>query len=184
MLTFLKLEALSGMRHIFKGPKHMWSLPQLNVLVITNCEALEKIVEEDEQNQNISNPCFCFPQLKRVIVKNCNKLKHLFRMNTANEFSKLQELVIMEASDLEEVFAVSDECEREEAMQNNVRPKLKLAMLVELPSLANVWPYKLQTVEHRIVVKCPKLSLTSTITIEDLEVLSKLQFLFLCSFIL
>ena len=209
------------MSHIFKGPKHMWtlqnliqlavegcgklkviistslvrSLPQLNELYIMDCEALEQIVEDDEENQNISNPCFrqvCFPKLKWFVVKNCNKLKCLFRMNTANEFPKLEELVIMEASDLEEVFGVSDQCEREQAIQNDLFPKLKFVLLAELPSLTNVWPYKLQTVEHRIVVNCPKLFLKSTITVEYMrnvygppsndEIDGKLHSLFICSF--
>ena len=141
------------------------SLPQLNELIIIECEELEKITIQDEENENMLNPCsqkICFPQLKVLAIRHCNKLKHLFSISTSRKFPKLKCLIIYEASQLQEVFE-NEKCETEESKEL-VFPELKYLILMQLPSLTNAsQEIEFQTVTSRVVQNCPNLSLATTL---------------------
>ena len=141
------------------------SLPQLNELIIIECEELEKITIQDEENENMLNPYsqkICFPQLKVLLIKHCNKLKHLFSISTSRKFPRLKCLMIKEASHLQEVFE-NEKCETEERKEL-VFPELKYLLLMQLPSLTNAWQQiEIQTVTCRVVQNCPNLSLATTL---------------------
>ena len=138
------------------------SLPQLKGLLIIECEELEQITIEDEENENMSNPYFqkgCFPQLKVLFIWHCNKLKCLFSISTSQEFPQLEYLIIKEASQLEEVFE-SEKCKTEERKEVAL-PKLKCLFLLQLPSLINFCHgIEFQTVTY-VVQNCPNLSLAT-----------------------
>ena len=139
-------------------------LSQLEALQIIKCEELEQIIIEDEENENMSNPYSqkgCFPQLKFLLIKHCNKLKCLFSTSVSREFPKLQYLIINEASQLEEVFE-SEKSEIEKRKEVAL-PKLKYLILVQLSSLTNVFQgIESQTMTCRVVQNCPNLSLATT----------------------
>ncbi|XP_019433962.1 PREDICTED: uncharacterized protein LOC109340689 isoform X2 [Lupinus angustifolius] len=190
-LVEMDLLQLPELRYICKGPKNILSLesltsltivgcrklkfvlsasvlrflPLLESLLIVNCEELEQIIEEDEENKNQQQ--VCFPQLTVLVVIHCNKLKRLFSFSTSQELPKLEQLIINEASLLEEVFGCELGDESEEMVEIMI-PKLEHLILVELPCLANVFQgNELQSVRYRVVHNCPKLTLTRTTTLRD-----------------
>ncbi|CAL0307533.1 unnamed protein product [Lupinus luteus] len=190
-LVEMDLLQLPELRYICKGPKNILSLesltsltivgcknlkfvlsasvlrflPLLETLLIVNCGELEQIIEEDEENKNEQQ--VCFPQLTVLVVIHCNKLKRLFSISTSQELPKLEQLIINEASLLEEVFGCELGDESEEMVKIMI-PKLEHLILVELPCLANVFQgSELQSVRYRIVHNCPKLTLTRTTTLQD-----------------
>ena len=146
-------------------------LPELERLEITECQELKQIIEEDAENQRLSNfvsPQPCFPKLAALVVNNCHNLKRLFSVFTSNDLLNLELLIIWGASVLEELIV----CEQRQVDEmGNVRvklPKLKLLVLTYLSSLCQ--GIELPNLTLRVIHDCPKLSLTSSFaTLEQFE---------------
>ncbi|PNY13999.1 putative CC-NBS-LRR resistance protein, partial [Trifolium pratense] len=132
-------------------------------LRIEQCDELKYIIEEDHVEKNeISNDHMspirtCFPKLKTLVVRNCNKLKYIFPASVCTELPELWFLMIRETSKLEKIFGGSEENDQIVEI-----PKLRLVVFVELPSFFQDQGIEFQTVEFRLVRKCQNLSLTST----------------------
>jgi hypothetical protein len=90
------------------------SLLQLEFLEISNCEELEQIIandNDDEKDQILSGSDLqssCFPNLCRLEIRRCNKLKSLFPVAMASGLKKLQILTVVESSQLLGVFGQDD----------------------------------------------------------------------------
>ncbi|KAI4316042.1 hypothetical protein L6164_024060 [Bauhinia variegata] len=164
-------------------------LPKLKVIAIRDCQELEylmpisfakgllqlknvEITRASQLNEDQSNPDseqVCLPELSTLIVEQCNKLKCLFSFTTSIEFPKLKFLVIKEAYELKEVITCDEKCDKREQLQVKF-PDLEYVVLVQLPKLREVYrEVELQTVRHRVVYHCPKLSLRSSDTLENLN---------------
>jgi hypothetical protein len=193
-LEDLKLVNLPQLMYIWMGAKHFVSLqhlrkihicncpklksifsisvlrvlPLLKILVVEQCEELEQIIEDDdEENENVPNPQVCFSQLKFLLVTHCNKLKHLFYIHTSHEFPELEYLTLNQNSSLVQVFKVGSGV-REGRVQV-LLPKLKHAILMQLPNLNNICQgIEFHTLTNLLVHNCPKFSLPSTNTNEDM----------------
>ena len=80
------------------------SLVQLEVLEISTCDELEQIIakdNDDEKDQILAGSDLqssCFPNLCRIEIKECNKLKSLFPIAMALGLKKLQLLEVRESS--------------------------------------------------------------------------------------
>ncbi|KAF7842576.1 putative disease resistance protein [Senna tora] len=144
------------------------SLPQLEMIFVSECEELVQIIEEIEQDHDLSHQ-ECFPMLRTIRVKKCESLKCLFSISTCGVLPNLQELEIKDASELKQVFGYNQD-EKKEMSTKDVFPKLGTLVLKNLPSLDCVCQgFDFQIVRKRFVHDCPKISLTSTITISDDE---------------
>lgn len=206
-LQSLKLYNLHELRYTFMGPKHfislqnvkalqiegcsklkvifsasvLRSLPQLIYLEIKDCEGLQKIMEEDEENQRQSIPHYrqvCFPKLIALVIEHCHSLKHLISVTTFHEFPKLELMIIKEASQLDGMFRNE---QSDEFPQLKLRlPKLKYLVLMQLPNLADLsQQMELQNVTYSVVHHCPKLSFAPTTTLEDLKnILEGMHFIY------
>ncbi|KAK7401384.1 hypothetical protein VNO78_12814 [Psophocarpus tetragonolobus] len=165
--------------HIFNCPKlkaiffasMLRMLPLLKILVVEHCEELEQIIEDDDkENENVSNPQspkVCFSQLKVLLVSNCNNLKHLFFISISHEFPELELLILNQNSQLAQVF--EGEADLREGRVEVWLPNLKHAILMEQPNLINFCEgIEFQTVINLLVHSCPKFSVTSTTTVEDM----------------
>jgi hypothetical protein len=143
-------------------------LPLLKILVLEQCEELEQIIEDDdEENENVPNPQVCFSQLKFLLVTQCNKLKHLFYIHTSHEFPELEYLTLNQNSSLVQVF--KDGSGVREGRVQVLLPKLKHAILMQLPNLNNICQgIEFHTLTNLLVHNCPKFSLPSTNTNEDM----------------
>ncbi|XP_058787876.1 uncharacterized protein LOC131662183 [Vicia villosa] len=133
-------------------------LPQLVGMIIIECDELKHIIEDDLENEKMSNSSSlrtCFPKLEVLVVEKCNKLKSMFPVSICNELPELKCLIIREADELQEIFK-SETGE----IQNVKIPNLKFVAIVNLPSLFQTEGIQFETVEYRCVLDCQKLSFT------------------------
>jgi len=144
-------------------------LPLLKILVVEQCEELEQIIEDDaEENENVQSPQVCFSQLKFLLVAHCNKLKHLFYIRTSQVFPELEYLILDQDSSLVQVFKAGPGVR--DGRVEVLLPKLKYVMLMQLPNLNDVCQgiVGFQTLTNLSVHNCPKFSITSTTSVEDM----------------
>jgi len=130
-LTTLEVNECKRLTHVFTNSM-IASLLQLEILEISDCEELEQIIakdNDDEKDQIFSGSDLqsaCFPNLCRLEIRGCNKLKSLFPVAMASGLKKLQileyvfpvsvspslqnleEMEIREADNLKQVFYSGD----------------------------------------------------------------------------
>jgi len=140
-LTTLMVKKCDRLTHVFTN-NIIASLVQLKFLYISNCEELEQIIakdNDDENDQILSGrdlQSSCFPNLCRLRIIGCNKLKSLFPVAMASGLKKLQELQVRESSQLLEVFGRDDHTSPVNVEKVMVLPNLKELLLVQLPSIS------------------------------------------------
>jgi hypothetical protein len=153
------------------------SLVQLEVLEISACEELEQIVAKDndyEKDQIFSGSDLqsaCFPNLCRLEIRGCNKLKSLFPVAMASGLKKLQILKVKESSQLLGVFGQGDHASPVNVEKEMVLPDLQELFLVQLPSISSfslgcsdfLFPH----LKKLVVDGCPKLITESATTSND-----------------
>jgi len=134
----------------------------LNTLEVRECKELRHIIEEDLEDKKLSNPLSpqpCFPKLTTLIVEQCHKLKYLTFVSASNDFPNLEFLVINGATEL---------LQFNETGKTQVElPELKLLIFIHLSKFCQETQFL--NVEHRIVRNCPKLSFTSTTTLDKIK---------------
>jgi hypothetical protein len=139
-LTTLEVKNCDRLTHVFTT-NMIASLVQLNVLEISNCEELEQIIakdNEDENNQIFSGSDLqssCFPNLCRLEITGCNKLKSLFPVAMASGLKRLQILKVKESSQLLGVFGQDDHASPANVEKEMVLPDLEWLILEKLPSI-------------------------------------------------
>ncbi|KAK7260598.1 hypothetical protein RIF29_26786 [Crotalaria pallida] len=138
-------------------------LPKLECLEVNGCKELKQIIEEDLEDKKFANHDSlqaCFPKLVVLSVYKCPELRSL--ISSSSDVPNLEVLILVRANELEELI-------EGDQRQGNVSigkvkvvlPKLNILIFGELPRLC-IEGNELQTVRHRVVSDCPKLSLTST----------------------
>ncbi|XP_058762636.1 uncharacterized protein LOC131636013 isoform X3 [Vicia villosa] len=140
-------------------------LPQLDELIIRDCEELKHIFQDDLEYQNMSSSTTCFPKLKALVVEKCNKLKYVFPVSICDQLPELRVLFIIEAKELENIFKSSEG----EGIEIVRIPNLKLVVTLGLPSLFQTQEIQFQRAKYRFIKNCDKLSLTSTSTELNLQ---------------
>lgn len=168
-LKLMKVKDCGKLRYLFSRTLAE-GLGNLEDLSILKCDLMEEIVSVDEaeveqgaaQERNVSSapqPMF-FPNLKKLLIGKCNKMKRVLSLTNAHNLKQLEELTVASCNHMERIITVSDE---EKAAENkNVLPKLKILALEDLPELDSVyngeiaalrWP----SLEELKVWDCPKL---------------------------
>ncbi|BAT98715.1 hypothetical protein VIGAN_10004100 [Vigna angularis var. angularis] len=138
-------------------------LPKLKLLKIRKCKELRQIIEKDVEGKNLSNLVSlqpCFPKLEALHVDDCHKLKRLFSGSASNDLPNLHLLAINGTYELEELVGCKQGKTKVEL------PRLKLLILMHLLNFRQ--EIELHNLKNCIIYKCPKLSLTSTTTLEKL----------------
>ncbi|KAL2337244.1 hypothetical protein Fmac_011690 [Flemingia macrophylla] len=145
-------------------------LPALEILVVKHCKELEHIIEDDKENESVSNPIapkVCLSKLKFLLVTHCNNLKHLSFISSSHEFPELEHLILNQNSQQVKVF--ESETSVREARVDVLLPKLKHVVLMQQPDLISFCQdIEFQAVINLLVHNCPKFTLTSTTTVEDM----------------
>ncbi|KAK4263576.1 hypothetical protein QN277_028969 [Acacia crassicarpa] len=115
------------------------SLPRLSGLSIKECEELEEIISEkwEKELDHFPNSSLFFPQLSRLEVYRCSKLKYLFSLPYIGDLAKLENVKIKGCSQLEQLFSCELEI-REEESNKNLLPNLKYLVLEDLPKLTRI----------------------------------------------
>ncbi|XP_022633328.1 uncharacterized protein LOC106753593, partial [Vigna radiata var. radiata] len=182
-LKKFELEFLPQMTYIWVGPKNSLTLQHLTTLTITECEKLEVIfsksvvrflpelkllkirkckeLREIIEGDDLVSPQPCFPKLEALHVGHCHKLKRCFSESTSDDLPNLHFLAINGANELEELVGCK------QGMTKVELPRLKLLIFMHLPNFRQ--EIELHNLKNRIVYKCPKLSFTSTTTLEKLR---------------
>ncbi|XP_061965952.1 uncharacterized protein LOC133689877 [Populus nigra] len=166
-LTTLKVEECKRLTHVFTDSM-IASLLQLEFLEISNCEELEQIIakdNDDEKDQIFSGSDLqssCFPNLCRLEITGCNKLKSLFPLAMASGLKKLQELKVKESSQLLGVFGQGDHASHVNVEKEMVLPNLEWLSLEELPSIVyfshGCYDFLFPHLETLLMHGCPKLT--------------------------
>ena len=151
---------------------HLSMFPNLEMLYIKRCNLLQHIFpgsfvggmvkSNDTKSKETSNPLSpqpCFPKLTRLIVEQCHKLKYLTSVSTPNDFSNLEFLVIIGATELLQ-FNETGKSEVELL-------ELKVLIFIHLSKFCQETQFL--NVKYRFVRNCPKLSLTTTTTLEEIQ---------------
>ncbi|KAL3612722.1 hypothetical protein D5086_003742, partial [Populus alba] len=141
-LTTLKMKRCERLTHVVIK-RMIASLIQLKILEISNCEELEQIIAKDNNDKNdqiLSESDLqssCFPNLCRLEIRGCNKLKSLFPVAMASSLKKLQILEVRESSQLLGVFGQDDHASPVNVEKEMVLPDLQELLLVQLPNISS-----------------------------------------------
>ncbi|XP_030937752.1 uncharacterized protein LOC115963005 isoform X2 [Quercus lobata] len=186
-LEDLKVIRCKKLTHLFT-PAPTQSLQKLKFLEIERCDELEHLIVENAEEQVLSEShpqplCFPKPNVVKVKVESCNKLKCLFhvdRWNAVSIFLRLEELELKNCGGLQEVFNFEGFLTREGEQQDEFFPRLRKMCLVELHELTYIWKGPIQLInlnnlEDLKVIGCKKM--THLFTPALAQSLQKLKFL-------
>ena len=172
-LTALEVENCKRLTRVFTHSM-IASLLQLQVLKISNCEELEQIIakdNDDEKDHILSGSDLqssCFPNLCRLEIRGCNKLKSLLPVAMASGLKKLQILEVRESSQLLGVFGQDDHASPVNVEKEMVLPHLKQLILEKLPSIVyfshGCYDFIFPRLLRLEVRQCPKLTTTFATT--------------------
>ncbi|KAF9667161.1 hypothetical protein SADUNF_Sadunf16G0304300 [Salix dunnii] len=170
-LTTLKVSYCEKLTYVFTGSM-VASLVQLKLLVILACEELEQIIAKDnniEKDQILSGSnlqSLCFPNLCKVEIYRCNKLRSLFPVAMATGLPKLQRLEVTNSSQLLGVFGQDDHASHVNVEKQIVFLNLSFLRLYQLPSIVcfslGCDDFLFPRMEDLMVDECPKLTLKFT----------------------
>ncbi|XP_052486478.1 uncharacterized protein LOC105767319 [Gossypium raimondii] len=165
-LTTLTLKDCKKLRYIF-SPMMARILSHLKDLFIEECEEIERLILAKDQVSSSSSNCdtslqpMSFPNLTRITVTNCKNLNSLFPFGFVPVLPKLETLIVIRNSKLEQVFELEDEVEVVPAKEMKF-DKLNFLLLEELPGLIHFCPKGYHSVFPamiRLQVRdCPKLT--------------------------
>ena len=186
-LEYLEVIGCKKLTHLFT-PALAQSLQKLKFLEIERCDKLEHLIVENAEKHvssesHLQPSCLPKPNVVKVKVKGCNKLKCLFhvdRWNLVSSFLTLERLEINNCGGLQEVFNFEGLLTREGEQQDEFFPRLRKMRLVNLHELTYIWKRPIQLVnlnnlENLEVIGCKKLvHLFTPVLFQSLQ---KLKFL-------
>ncbi|KAL5708550.1 hypothetical protein ACHQM5_019336 [Ranunculus cassubicifolius] len=137
-LTRLKVSGCNKLKCLLPIRAVLGHMQQLKELHIKNCNALEMIIEyETAENYSCAEEeDTFFPNLTRLKVSGCDKLKHLLPMTAVRYMLQLKVLEIIRCNVMETVIghqAAEGDSEKDKA----VFPKLESLRLWNLPQLSS-----------------------------------------------
>ncbi|XP_022728546.1 uncharacterized protein LOC111284076 [Durio zibethinus] len=173
-LTKLYVFRCGRLRYIL-SPTIARNLPQLSCLKIHECEELEQIIEKDGQttSQGHNLQPICLPNLTEIEIYKCENLKSLFPMSVAHGLSKLQKLIVLYVSKLEQVFEQSgDEANGSEEKEKVIQlPQFGTLRLEGLPNLVSFSPegyhFVFPSVRIFLVIGCPNITTSFSVDSEQ-----------------
>ncbi|KAL2584859.1 hypothetical protein AAZV13_14G153200 [Glycine max] len=178
MLDMIHVNGCPKLKVIF-SPTILRSLPMLTRLEIIDCEELEQIFDlGDAQSLYTCSQEVCFPNLRTIRVRKCNKLKYLFhnfvfgseKEHDLTGLASVEELDIKECNELKYVFGSEKEhdlrgYQHQSRRQTNIHIyqilRLGTLRLIRLPNLLDIWPKyfhpHLPNLKVLICIDCPRL---------------------------
>ncbi|XVE50610.1 hypothetical protein DITRI_Ditri01bG0177200 [Diplodiscus trichospermus] len=164
-LTHLEIVDCKRLRHIF-SPMFALSFPQLKHLNLQGCEELEQIAKDETSLSSSYLQSLSFPNLTKIWIKSCKKLKCVFPISAACGLPKLEELKIEDAYRLKQVFGHEDEANTIDE-EDVVLPKLRKLELLQLPNLVSFSPlsyhFMFPSPLSVIVEDCPNMTMCLTV---------------------
>ncbi|KAJ6313836.1 hypothetical protein OIU78_017476 [Salix suchowensis] len=164
LLAQLQLWYCEKLTHVFTCSM-VSSLGQLQFLEIFACEELEQIIANDEKDKILCGSdlqSLCFPNLCKVEITRCNKLRSLFPVAMASGLPKLKSLDVEDSSQLLGVFGQDDDASPVNVEKQMVLPNLSFLQLYNLPSIVcfslGCDDFLFPRLGNPKVDKCPKLT--------------------------
>ncbi|XWS09808.1 hypothetical protein CRYUN_Cryun39dG0021000 [Craigia yunnanensis] len=172
-LTHLEIVDCKRLRHIF-SPMFAPNFLQLKDLNLQGCEELEQIIAKDQTSLSSSKlQPLSFPNLTKIWINNCNKLKCVFPISAARGLPNLEEFKVEGASELEQVFGHEEEANTIDE-KYKLLPKLRRLELLQLPNLVSFSPlcnhfmFQLWFNATAIIEDCPNMTLCFTVDVNNL----------------
>ncbi|KAK4254257.1 hypothetical protein QN277_009661 [Acacia crassicarpa] len=182
LLRSLLISELVGLKSLFT-PSIVSSLKQLEILKVKNCDTLEHIVTDKEDDHDHMNVNSIFPNLRKIIVYSCGDLEYLAPHQVL--FLELRTIEVWNCKSMEYLFSISSgelpqllsvdiqdapqlgegfrwkHGEGQKLVMGDVFPKLCVIRLVNLPTLHTICQgIDFHTVKFRHVIRCPAISST------------------------
>ncbi|KAF7833262.1 putative disease resistance protein [Senna tora] len=155
------------------------SLLLIQELQMEDCSELKYIMTSGVSDNNYrgkqivavpDNSCFYFSRLKKLHIRNCQKLEYIFPISVVQRLEQLEEISIKNAPNVKYLFSEPDH-EYYSSSQNeiqNVLPNLKVISFQHLLNLVNIFPesYQYQPIWPFLTKfcceDCPKLTIGCT----------------------
>ena len=104
---------------------------------------------------------FRSPNLKKLEVWHCNRLRHMFSPSLARNLLQLEELIIQNCGELEQIF-IEDDAADMTSHREIVLPQLQKLILQQLASLVNFCPvgyhFIFPSLSKLMVFSCSKIT--------------------------
>ncbi|XP_057740336.1 uncharacterized protein LOC130957496 isoform X1 [Arachis stenosperma] len=197
-LTWLKVEGCASLKYLFTSSAAK-CLVQLEQLHISNCEALESLMLDDDHDVLIfkklkklslsqipklesfykGNSTLNFPSLDEVEVTECNRLEYMFTFSTAKSLQKLYQMVISKCESLETVVLATQKGDK--SQEDLTFSDFTYLTLSELPKLESLFTENSSTLNFPSlkdveVTKCNRLEYMFTFsTAKSLHKLGKMK---------
>ncbi|XVE50616.1 hypothetical protein DITRI_Ditri01bG0177600 [Diplodiscus trichospermus] len=164
-LKTLKITFCSKLAYLFPSPLAQ-SLVTLEVLVVNNCESLERIIikeaaeSKDQIVSNMDDYYLCCPKLKVLNIIGCRSLKYVFPITLAKGLPYLEFVEISWCSQLKQVFKMTKE-KGGRSQQDIVLRRLRILILQNLEKLSSFCPKKFVgslSLKEFKVRNCPRLT--------------------------
>ncbi|ERM99247.1 disease resistance protein RPS2 [Amborella trichopoda] len=150
-----------------------------NILEVNHCEELESLVVGEEAKDDSFQclrelrlwglpkleaicigipPPYCFVNLRRISISECNILKVVFTKGIAQRFNNLEEFKVLDCKGLEEVIEVDGPSSSSPLLLT--LPRLRDLWLNNLPQLSNICSKSVlfcPLIKHLEVEECPHL---------------------------
>ncbi|XP_027930840.1 probable disease resistance protein At1g61180 [Vigna unguiculata] len=114
-LQKIEIESCKRLRTVF-FTNVVRSLPELEQIVVKNCDEWEGIVSSDSEEErqyrflSASSQEVCFPKLRKIEIEKCNKLKAIFSTTIVTSLPELEQLIVKDCDEFEEIISLdSDE---------------------------------------------------------------------------
>ncbi|XP_031268684.1 uncharacterized protein LOC116127168 isoform X2 [Pistacia vera] len=156
-LTSLTITHFNKLKHIFSPTVARNHTLQLKELRIRECAELEQIIDVKVSEEVGAN---LLQTLSYIRVEKCHKLKNLFPISIARGFQQLNFLIVIDNSELEEIFGDNDVIDEKEIQL----PQLQTIYLKDLPRLTNFchvdhhFIFPAPPLRHLEVIRCPQIS--------------------------
>ncbi|OMO87990.1 Disease resistance protein [Corchorus capsularis] len=113
-LQVIKVVGCKKLRYVF-SPLLARNLPKLTHLKIKECEDLEQIVDTSSSSSSPEDhhdlQSLSFPNLYTIDIESCNNLKYVFPISIVGDLQRLRRISISKASKLERVFGCEDKAD-------------------------------------------------------------------------
>ncbi|XP_052624295.1 uncharacterized protein LOC111909128 [Lactuca sativa] len=137
-------------------------MQKLEALKIESCKSVKEVFEGNSGTQRLSNVIMLqLPKLKKLEIKDCDLVEHIFTFSALGSLIQLEELMIEDCKEME-VIIKEEHGEKTTASNVVVFPRLKSIKLVNLPYLQGFFlgmnEFKWPSLDNVAIRDCPEMT--------------------------
>lgn len=158
MISIVECDSLSTVIPSY-ALRHM---QKLEALKIESCKSVKEVFEGNSGTQRLSNVIMLqLPKLKKLEIKDCDLVEHIFTFSALGSLIQLEELMIEDCKEME-VIIKEEHGEKTTASNVVVFPRLKSIKLVNLPYLQGFFlgmnEFKWPSLDNVAIRDCPEMT--------------------------